>query len=66
MVVGTGGKSHNTNALAAPASRHVNSVTANASTFGVLKLTLNPTGYAWQYLVEGSSSYNDTGNGTCH
>ncbi len=65
-VVGTGGKSHNTNALAAPASRHVNSVTANASTFGVLKLTLNPTGYAWQYLVEGGSSYNDSGTASCH
>lgn len=65
-VVGTGGKSHNTNALAAPASRHVNSVTANASTFGVLKLTLSPTGYAWQYLVEGSSSYSDTGSASCN
>ncbi len=65
-VVGTGGKSHNTKALAAPASRHVNSVTANASTFGVLKLTLNPTGYAWQYLIEGSSSYNDSGTASCH
>ena len=65
-VVGTGGKSHNTNALAAPASRHVNSVTANASTFGVLELTLSPTSYAWRYLVEGSSSYNDTGTASCH
>ena len=65
-VVGTGGKSHNTNALAAPSARHVNSVTANASTFGVLKLTLKAGSYDWRYLVEGSSSYNDTGTGSCH
>ena len=66
-VVGTGGKSHNTNALAAPASRHVNSVTANASTFGVLELTLNAGSYNWRYLVEGSSSYSDVGTPTnCH
>lgn len=65
-VVGTGGKSHNTNALAAPASRHVNSVTANASTFGVLELTLSASSYSWRYLVEGSSSYNDTGTASCH
>lgn len=65
-VVGTGGKSHNTNALAAPASRHVNSVTANASTFGVLELNLSATSYSWRYLVEGSSSYNDTGTASCH
>jgi len=65
-VVGTGGKSHNTNALAAPGSRHANSVTANASTFGVLKLTLNAGSYDWRYLVEGSSSYSDTGSANCH
>ncbi len=65
-VVGTGGKSHNTNALAAAGSRHVNSVTANASTFGVLKLTLDAGSYDWRYLVEGSSSYNDAGSGSCH
>lgn len=66
-VVGTGGKSHNTNALAATGSRHVNSVTANASTFGVLELTLNAGSYNWRYLVEGSSSYSDIGTPTnCH
>lgn len=65
-VVGTGGKSHNTNALAAPGSRHPNSATANASTFGVLKLTLNAGSYDWRYLVEGSSSYNDVGTASCH
>jgi hypothetical protein len=65
-VVGTGGKSHNTNALAAPGSRHPNSVTANASTFGVLKLTLRAGSYDWRYVIEGTSSYSDSGTGTCH
>jgi acid phosphatase type 7 len=65
-VVGTGGKSHNTNALAAPGARHPNSVTANASTFGVLKLTLRANDYDWRYLVEGTSSYSDAGTANCH
>lgn len=65
-IVGTGGKSHNTQALAAPGARHPRSVTANASTFGVLKLTLRAGSYDWRYVIEGTSSYSDSGTGSCH
>ena len=34
--------------------------------FGVLKLTLNATSYSWDYDVEGSSSFTDTGTTNCH
>jgi acid phosphatase type 7 len=63
-IVGTGGKSHG--GLAPEGSRRAHSVTAVSSTFGVLRLELNHDGYAWRYKVEGSSSYTDTGDATCH
>jgi Chitinase A, N-terminal domain len=65
FVVGTGGKSRG--GLAAPGSRHPQSVTGTSSTFGVLKLTLNANSYSWQFMVEGSSSFTDSGGPiACH
>ena len=63
-VVGVGGKSHN--GLAAAGSRRPNSVTGTASTFGVLELTLNNGTYGWDFIVEGGSSFSDTGSASCH
>jgi len=60
FVVGTGGAnftSFGTNAL--------NSVVRNASTAGVLKLTLNPTSYAWEFVPIAGRTFTDTGSADC-
>ena len=63
-VVGTGGKSHG--GLAPEGSRLAHSVTGVSTTFGVLRLELSDDGYTWRYVVEGSSSYTDSGHASCH
>jgi hypothetical protein len=63
-VVGTGGKSHG--GLADPGARLPGSEAGQRTQFGVLKLTLNATSYSWDYDVEGSSSFTDTGTTNCH
>jgi hypothetical protein len=61
-VVGVGGK--NRGGLAS--TRRVNSMKATAKTFGVLELTLHQGSYDWDFLVEGSLAFTDTGSATCH
>ena len=61
FVVGTGGAERRP-----MGSPHANSQVRNASTFGVLKLVLRPGTYHWQFLPAGSSSFDDSGSGTCH
>ena len=59
--VGSGGKNHYPfGAIAA------NSQARNADTFGVLKLTLNPGGYDWQFVPEAGRAFTDTGSSICH
>ena len=64
FVVGTGGKSHG--GLADPGLRLPGSEAGQRTEFGVLKLTLNASSYSWDYDVEGSSSFTDTGTTGCH
>ena len=61
FVVGTGGKNHY--GITAPmlAGEQVQ----NDRTFGVLKLTLSPGAYAWQFLPAAGYSFTDSGTGTC-
>jgi calcineurin-like phosphoesterase family protein len=61
FVVGTGGKNQRT--FVAP---HANSEVRNADGFGVLKLTLRPSGYDWQFIPEAGKSFTDSGSGNCH
>jgi hypothetical protein len=61
IVVGTGGRSHN---LLGPA--RANSEVRNTDTFGVLKLTLSPRGYAWEFVPEEGKTFRDAGEGACH
>lgn len=63
FVVGTGGKSHG--GLAASGSRLPTSEVGISTTFGVLKLTLHPTSYDWEFVVEGSSGFTDSGTASC-
>jgi hypothetical protein len=57
---GTGGES-----AGLPTAIHPNSETISAA-FGVLKLTLGPGSYSWQFLTIPGSTYTDSGSGSCH
>ena len=43
-----------------------NSVVRSVAAHGVLKLTLRPDGYDWQFLPSGSGTLHDEGSGACH
>jgi hypothetical protein len=60
IVVGTGGRSHDPLGLPLP-----NSEVQNTDTYGVLKLTLSPHGYAWEFIPEEDKSFRDSGVGGC-
>ena len=61
FVVGTGGKNHYPLDTPPP-----NVEAFNDETFGILQLTLRPTGYEWSFIPIAGQSFTDTGNGTCH
>jgi len=62
IVVGTGGRSHSPLGPPVP-----NSEARNADTFGVLKVTLSPEKYSWEFIpVNGENGFHDAGEGTCH
>ena len=37
-----------------------------AATFGVLKLTLHPDSYDWEFIPEAGKTLTDSGNSACH
>ena len=43
-----------------------NSQVRESNTFGVLKMTLRPTGYDWQFVPVAGKSFTDSGSGSCH
>jgi hypothetical protein len=64
IVVGTGGKDHTPLGFARD-----NSEVRNDTTFGVLKLTLAPGKYTWQFIPVPQRigrAFRDSGSGTCH
>jgi hypothetical protein len=61
FVVGTGGADHTSIASVA-----ANSELRNTSAFGILKLTLHPSGYDWQFISASGGTFSDSGTGTCH
>ncbi len=61
FIVGTGGA--NTTSLTAIAA---NSEVRNDKTAGVLKLTLHPTSYDWQFVPEVGKTFTDAGTTQCH
>jgi hypothetical protein len=61
IVAGTGGRSHDLLGFAAP-----NSEIREWGTFGVLKLTLSPGKYTWEFVPEEGKSFRDSGSGICH
>ena len=64
FIVSTGGESHGS-----PPTVQRNTTTMEVSdytSFGVLRLTLHPTGYDWQFVPATGGSFTDSGTGTCH
>jgi len=61
FVVGTGGKNHRPFGDPKP-----NSEVRDATAFGVLKLSLKPNSYDWQFIPEEGKTFTDSGSGTCH
>jgi acid phosphatase type 7 len=61
FVVGTGGKS-----LVGFDRSLPNSQVRNANTYGVLKLTLHPGSYDWQFVHEQGKNFTDSGTTSCH
>jgi hypothetical protein len=60
IVVGTGGRSHTL--LGAPLE---NSEVRNDNTYGVLRLTLSPKDYKWEFIPEAGQTFHDSGGGVC-
>lgn len=61
IVVGTGGRSHTPFAYAKP-----NSEVRDDKTYGVLKLTLSPGKYRWEFIPVAGRTFRDSGEDTCH
>jgi hypothetical protein len=61
FVVGTGGKTHH-----APTTIARNSEVINASTYGVLQMTLNAGSYDWKFVPIAGGTFTDSGSTPCH
>lgn len=60
FIVGTGGANlYSFDSVAA------NSEARNNTTWGVLKLTLHPTGYDWEFIPVAGQDFSDTGSADC-
>ena len=63
IIVGTGGVNH----LSFSSTIAANSEVRDATTFGVLQLTLHLGSYDWQFLPDGNiGSFTDSGTTNCH
>ncbi len=63
FIVGTGGASHASVPTSGPAAH---SEIRNYDTFGVLGMTLRPTGFDWRFMPEAGRAFADTGTQSCH
>jgi calcineurin-like phosphoesterase family protein len=61
FVVGTGGAGHYS--FGPP---RANSEARDANTWGVIKLTLHPNSYDWQFVPVAGATFTDSGTGSCH
>jgi hypothetical protein len=61
FVVGTGGYDHAPMQAILP-----NDVVHDNTTFGVLEMTLHPSGYDWSFIPVPGGAFTDTGSGSCH
>jgi acid phosphatase type 7 len=66
FVVGTGGRNLTPFVTNPPNTNPANSEVRNNTTFGVLKVTLHPDSYDWQFVPIAGQSFTDTGTTACH
>jgi hypothetical protein len=64
FIVSTGGQSHGT-PPATPEDPNTSQIT-NYTTYGILRLTLHPSGFDWDYVPAAGGTFTDSGTGTCH
>ena len=62
FVVGTGGK----NSHRIMGTIEANSEAHTDDTFGVLKVTLHPASYDWEFVPVAGKTFTDSGSGSCH
>ncbi len=63
FIVGTGGVGHYAGVRS---PRLPNSEVFDGTTWGVLKLTLGPGTYSWQFIPVAGETFTDSGTGQCH
>src|SRR4051794_4730446 len=61
FIVGTGGRD-----LSGLAPAEPNVEVRNNTTFGVLRMTLHPSSYDWQFVPTSGSGFSDAGTRACH
>jgi uncharacterized protein YjdB len=61
MIIGTGGASDY-----AVSNPQPNSEVLHTGTFGVLKLTLHPASYTWEFVPIAGKTFTDSGTTACH
>jgi len=68
FVVGTGGRSLNKFVTPYQNNSEVRLTDDSfpAGNYGVIKLTLYPTGYDWQFIPQTGQTFTDTGSAACH
>ena len=62
FVVGTGGKNHYGFAVAPLTGE----VVRNDKSFGVIQMTLSPTGYSWKFVAAPTYTFTDSGSAKCN
>jgi hypothetical protein len=62
FVVGTGGRS----LYVWPGSPGPHTEVRNNDTYGLLELTLRPTGFSWRFVPAAGGSFRDSGSAACH
>ena len=61
FIVGTGGANHTSFTTVFP-----NSEVRDSTSFGIMEMTLHPTGYDWNFVPDSGGTFTDAGSGTCH
>jgi hypothetical protein len=61
FIVGTGGRSHSGFQTIMP-----NSEVRDSTAYGVLTMTLHPSGYDFRFVPEAGKTFTDSGSGSCH
>jgi hypothetical protein len=61
FIVGTGGAG-----LEPPGTEVPTSQVLNATTHGIIKMTLHNGSYSWQFINNGESTFTDSGSANCH